>query len=237
MQSSSTWAEISGLFTGAGAQLNLPWERLPINDQGPIVDIGAGTGLQTVLLADALPDRDVIAIEPDDGMRVALMTRLTDRADLRDRVTVYPWSLEEVPADMRFAAALLHNVVYEFADPHASLAKLVRHLPAGAPVIANHLHIASTAEPVESRLLSSTTMGRLRYERWFERRPGPDGRMEVVNTYRTVEGETVIRSTEERRSVVGLDNQRVAELSALVGFAVDGTTAPGYWILTAPSAA
>ena len=228
----STWAEICGLFTGAAAGLSLPWEQLPLNHDHPIIDIGAGTGLQTIQLAEAFDDHEVLAIEPDAAMRVALMTRIADRPDLHDRVTVYPLALADLPSELSFGAALLHNVVYELADLPTAFADLHRRAAPGGSVIINHLHVPSTAAPVARRLITTTRLGRLHYERWFERRPRPDGRMEVINSYRMLEGDRVINTDEERRVVTGLDNDRVAEQATAAGFVVDGETAPGYWILT-----
>lgn len=235
MTSSSTWAEISGLFSGPGAALTLPWDDLPIGADGPLLDVGAGTGLQTIALAEAYPTREVLAIEPEDGMRIALMTRIADRATLRERVTVYPSALADLPTELRFAAALLHNVVYELPDLDTAFAQLAQRMLPGGSVIINHMHIASTATPVARRLITSTRLGRLRYERWFERRRTDTDRMEVVNHYLTMDGDRTIRNSEERRAVTGLDNEYVADRATEAGFAVDGATAPGYWVLTRPN--
>ena len=121
--------------------------------------------------------------------------------------------------------------VKEMDDVHLTV---YRKTDIGYVVIINHLHVPSTAAPVARRLITTTQLGRLRYERWFERSRGADGRMEVVNSYRTLDGDQLIRADEERRTVTSLDNDRVAEHAAAAGFVVDGDTAPGYWILTRP---
>lgn len=57
---------------------------------GPLVDLGAGTGGGTGVLATAAPGREVLAVEPSPALRIALMARLVADADLRSRVTVLP---------------------------------------------------------------------------------------------------------------------------------------------------
>lgn len=235
MTKSTSWAELCGLFTGTGANLSLPWERLPVVSSAPVIDVGAGAGFQTVQLADQLSQHEIIAIEPDDAMRIALMTRLTGRPDLGDRVTVYPWSLADMPIDMPIGTALLNNVVYELPDLVQTLGQLAERLVPGAVTIINHMHTTSMSEPVEYRRTGAATMGRLRYERWFARYRDHDGSMKTVNEYTVTDGDQVINSVSEYRVVAELDNGCVADQARKAGFVVDGETVPGYWILTRPS--
>ncbi len=57
-----------------------------IGPDGVIVDIGAGSGLGSVLLAE-VSDAEIIALEPNTTMRSMLMARL-DQAGVLERVTV-----------------------------------------------------------------------------------------------------------------------------------------------------
>lgn len=43
-------------------------------DGAPVIDIGAGTGLTTRVIARALPEAGILAIEPDPAMRPAHRT-------------------------------------------------------------------------------------------------------------------------------------------------------------------
>src|SRR5919201_4925139 len=67
---------------------------------GPLLDLGAGTGLSTVALADAVPEATILAVEPSPSLRAVLLSRLAARPDLQRRVTVLPMDLfgAELPA-------------------------------------------------------------------------------------------------------------------------------------------
>ena len=43
---------------------------------GPMLDLGAGTGLSTVALADAVPDATILAVEPSPALRAAVLPAL-----------------------------------------------------------------------------------------------------------------------------------------------------------------
>ncbi len=70
-----------------------------IGPDGVIVDIGAGSGLGSVLLAE-VSNAEIIALEPSTAMRSMLMARL-DQAGMLERVTVVaegvPEGLNELP--------------------------------------------------------------------------------------------------------------------------------------------
>ena len=80
---------------------------------GPVIDVGAGTGLTTELIVKSLPTAQVWAIEPDATMRAALMTRVWNDLDLRERVTILPSGMMDAPlpdqiAGAVFSASLVH---------------------------------------------------------------------------------------------------------------------------------
>src|SRR5215470_19212598 len=52
-----------------------------------ILEIGAGTGLITTLLAEWTP-AEIFALEPSAGMRAVLLSRLAARPELLSRATV-----------------------------------------------------------------------------------------------------------------------------------------------------
>ncbi len=78
------------------------WDRLRdlvietfggIGPDGVIVDVGAGSGLGTAILADA-SDAEIIALEPNTTMRSMMVARL-DTAGVLERVTLLPESVPD----------------------------------------------------------------------------------------------------------------------------------------------
>ena len=78
------------------------WDRLRgvvgdifggIGSDGVIVDIGAGSGLGSAMLAE-VTDAEIIALEPNATMRAMMVARL-DTAGVLERVTVLPESVPE----------------------------------------------------------------------------------------------------------------------------------------------
>jgi SAM-dependent methyltransferase len=76
-----------------------------------ILEIGAGTGLITVSLADWTP-AEIFALEPSAGMRGVLLSRLCSRPELLTRVTVLPWDALSVDLDEPAEAVIMINVMY-----------------------------------------------------------------------------------------------------------------------------
>jgi len=87
--------------------------RLELTGDEVILDAGAGTGRDTVALLEAVPDGRVIALDASEKMLAALLARLADRPDLRDRLTVLradltvPLPLPE-QVDAIFSVAAFH---------------------------------------------------------------------------------------------------------------------------------
>ena len=87
---------------------------------GPVVDIGAGTGLSTSLIASVLPDADILAIEPDPSMRAALMARIWSDEDLRARVSILPFDGLSAPLPDRISGAVLSASLVHFSSAERS---------------------------------------------------------------------------------------------------------------------
>jgi SAM-dependent methyltransferase len=73
----------------------LTWVLAPFADaREAVVDVGAGTGLGTVLLTRAAPWCSVLTVEPSPVLRVALMARVVGDDDLSARTTSLPTDLD-----------------------------------------------------------------------------------------------------------------------------------------------
>ncbi|QOV33349.1 class I SAM-dependent methyltransferase [Streptomyces ferrugineus] len=156
---------------------------------GPLLDLGAGTGLSTEAAADAVPGARLIAVEPSAGMRIALATRLACRPGLAERVTVTAGTLTDVPLPDRLCAAVVLGVVGHLApgERAALWRSLAERLAPGAPAVVDVLD--RTAPPTRAPLrLTTRRVGDLEYESWSE---GADDGWTL--TYRVRDGETVVR--------------------------------------------
>lgn len=143
--------------------------------QGPIADLGAGTGLLTEAVAKAHPAAEVIACEPAVGMRAVLTSRVVADPDLRRRVTVTDDAAPEGWLPDRLGAALVCGVAGHL--PQDRRRRLWRELasrlaPGGVVVV----ELMTVDEPVEipAVRLASATVGDQCYEWWFSATPDPD---------------------------------------------------------------
>ncbi|MDG4799969.1 class I SAM-dependent methyltransferase [Micromonospora sp. WMMD980] len=115
---------------------------------GPIVDLGAGSGLGTLLIAEVLPAARILAIEPSAAQRAALFGRLGPVPDLRERVTVVAAGAQDAPLPERIGGAIAMNMIGHL-DPDARRrlwGRLRDRLADGAPLVVN---AQPPAEPVE----------------------------------------------------------------------------------------
>jgi SAM-dependent methyltransferase len=76
-----------------------------------ILEVGAGTGLITTSLADWTP-AEIFALEPSAGMRAILLSRLSSRPELLERVTVLSGDALSVTLDGPVEAVVMINVMY-----------------------------------------------------------------------------------------------------------------------------
>ena len=188
----------------------IPWEAAGFKPDLPLVDIGPGSGLTTLALAEQFPDSELIAVEPDAWMRSMLMMRVAERPELRERTTVVPNSILDAWMPEQIGGALLFNVIY-FLGGRARQAfwdRMAQVLPEGAPILMSRAYgVVETGE--EMVKLASATMGRNTYERWRQTVPVKDGRVEITNTYRTVRDGEIVREVTTRIAPFSLDEELV----------------------------
>jgi Methyltransferase domain len=114
---------------------------------GPVVDIGAGTGIGLAAAHAAAPGVRLVAIEPSPAMRAALHARLHDGRDLLGRTSVVPTRLAEAQLPDRAAAVLAIGVLGHLDDSERS--KLWHYvatsLRPGAPAV---IGLVAPARPV-----------------------------------------------------------------------------------------
>jgi Methyltransferase domain len=142
-------------------------------DGGPVLELGAGSGLGTDVLLDTV-EGDVLAVEPSASLRGVLLARLADRGT--DRVTVFPGGATEVPLPDRITAVVGMHMVGHLApaDRKRLWAAITEHLSPGGPVVLN-VQPPAAAEAVPEFPWMSVAVGGLRYEGTGSAAPtGPD---------------------------------------------------------------
>ncbi|WP_370666331.1 Gfo/Idh/MocA family oxidoreductase [Streptomyces sp. IBSBF 2507] len=167
---------------------------------GPVVDIGAGTGLVTEAVARARPDAEILACEPAVGMRAVLTSRVFSDPDLRSRVTVTADAAPDLDLPERVSVVLLCGVLGHLdADSRALLwRRLNRRLAPGGLVVVELMQFEEPLTLPEARLATATA-GRHRYEWSFGAAPDEteDGVMRLHSTWRVYRGD----ATEAEREV------------------------------------
>lgn len=199
----ATAAEFYDLMT------ELYWERLgralpvvlagAIPSAGPVVDLGAGTGLSTVAVADALPDATVLAVEPSRAMRGVLLSRLVARRDLRDRVTVLPADLATAELPDRLGGVVALNMLghLDRAGRGSLWRLLAARLARGAPAVVG-LQPPARPEVIPNSRYARTRLGGLEYEGWGTARPAGSESVRWTMTYRVLrDGQLVDERTAE----------------------------------------
>ena len=143
------------------------------DDAGPVVELGAGTGLGTDVLLETL-DNDVLAAEPSASLRGVLLARLADRGT--DRVTVFPGGATEVPLPDRIAAVVGMHMVGHLPPPDRKRlwTAIADRLAPGGPVVLNVQPPAAAQEVPEFPWMGAA-VGGLVYEGTGSAEPsGPD---------------------------------------------------------------
>lgn len=159
---------------------------------GPIVDVGAGTGIGVPYLLAAVPGADVHAIEPSRAMRTALHTRLLLDPTLAGRVTVDPRPLKDALPE-RASAVVLSAVLGHLDDVDRSRlwTFAAQRMPVGAPVV---VEVLPPYRPivVEPCRYAALPVGRFTYEGWQSGEPAGDRLMRWTMSYRVLDDDRVV---------------------------------------------
>lgn len=152
--------------------------------QGPIVDVGAGSGRAAELLHRDFPDSEILALEPSPAMRSALFARLLPREELSKAVTVLPLGLLEADLPESVRAFVLMNVLGHFSPAERGRVwELIagRLSPEGRAVV----NLAPPFSPVSvpTTAMADIPFGANRYEGWAAAEPAAEDRLTWTMTY------------------------------------------------------
>ncbi len=178
---------------------------------GPIVDLGAGTGVGLQYLRAAVPDASILAIEPSRAMRAALHTRLHLDADLCRVTTVdpRPWATADLPpqACALVASAALGHL--DDADRDRLWRYIAERMPAGAPAVIELLPPERPVSIPHTRY-RSLPVGSFVYEGWQQGEPVDERTIAWTMEYRVLDGDTVVAeySVTSRYRCFGIDDVR-----------------------------
>ncbi|MBT0774016.1 Gfo/Idh/MocA family oxidoreductase [Kineosporia sp. J2-2] len=208
-------------------------------EDGPILEIGAGTGILTAAVARARPGARIVAAEPDPVMRAVLTSRVVRDEDLRERVTVTDGAAPGLRLPDRIGAVLVCGVAGHLnaAQRRELWHRLARNLAPGAPLVVELLALDDAADfgPVR---LGQARLGEDDVQWWFSARPGPDGSADLTSTWETSRDGAVHRSTTARHTWNPVTLSDVAaesglQLEVLVAGGTDGAVPLG--VLRHPS--
>jgi hypothetical protein len=131
----------------------------------PIVEVGAGTGLGTRVVAGACPTAVILAVEPSPVLRAVLLSRVTSDADLRERVTVVAADALGVDLPDRLGAVVAINMIghLDQGERRTFWRRVAERLVPGAPLVVN---LQPPAEPVAIpyTTFAGVRVGRYTYE-------------------------------------------------------------------------
>lgn len=200
-------------------------------EAGPVLDVGAGSGLNTELVLSRLPGATVLAIEPSPAMRALLLGRVAGHPEWHRRVTVRPESLAEAPLPPVLGGVIMLGVIGHFAadDRRRALTEVGRRLAPGAPLILD-LQEPLTPTTIPPATFGEAELGGLRYRGRLEARPDGADWMVWRMTYQTVDGDRIVyeASTEHRYCHPAPAALRAEALAA--GLEADRADGTGYWI-------
>ncbi len=165
---------------------------------GPIVDVGAGTGIGLPYLLDAVPDAELYAIEPSKAMRTALHIRLSLDPSLREKVTVDPRRVAEALPPSAAAIVMSAVIGHLTDDELTTLWRYVaERMPLGAPLV---IELLPPDRPIEvpSTRYRSLPVGRHVYEGWQAGQPVDERTMRWTMTYRVLDGADTVAEYEVR---------------------------------------
>jgi len=202
-------------------------------EEGPVLDVGSGSGLDLMAILEGVPGATVFGIEPSPAMRGLALAKIAERPEWFERVTLWPDDFFSAPLPERISGAVLLGVLGRFdaQERAAVLAEIAARLPTGGCALID-LQAPTRPQRVEAFERTAARVGALTYRCIGEAWPVDEERMRWRMTYLTLEGERVlIEDTAEHLSHHPAP-ERVAIDAAAVGLGLRRLGDTTFWMLT-----
>jgi SAM-dependent methyltransferase len=160
---------------------------------GPVIDLGAGTGRSTMVIADSVSNAEVWAVEPSPSMRAILLGHLGWRADLWNRVSVVAGDAIGFGWPARVAAVVACNMIGHLdVAERAVLWERVAATVADGGLAVVGLQPPSRPERLEPTEMATVEVGQHRYVGLVQAHPTGPRSMRWTMTYRKSAGTAML---------------------------------------------
>lgn len=195
---------------------------------GPVVEIGAGTGRITEVIAAALPGAPIIAAEPSTPMRAMLTSRIFGDPGLRSRVTVRAEPAQHLVLPDRISAVVIFGVVGHLTKPEraALWRELGSRLPPGGPIIVEIMGTGSARSIPPFRMLQER-IGDQTYEWWTQADPLHGAVLRWETTWKVLHDGELVRSTHDAYEWENLSINQLAAEAGMGGRVISEPELPG----------
>jgi SAM-dependent methyltransferase len=195
---------------------------------GPVVELGAGTGLATEVIADVLPAATIVAVEPSTAMRAVLTARVVRSSDLAARVTIVETDrdIDTDVADTRWGGFVAVNMIGHLSpDERRSLwATVAARLAPGATVVIGPPPMARP-EQLSQRRWGESRLGRHRYEVWSSAEPTGPANVRWHMTWRVFDSDRLVTERHAVNDMWTVSEPDLRGELAAAGLMVTGTEA------------
>ncbi|GHJ35179.1 trans-aconitate 2-methyltransferase [Streptomyces sp. TS71-3] len=183
---------------------------------GPVLEIGAGTGRVTEVIAGTLPDAEIVAAEPSAVMRAQLTARVARDPGLRRRVTVTDGAAQDMPLPERISAVVLFGVAGHLgqAERTALWRRLADRLPPGGRIIVELMGV-SAPRTIPPAMSLRETIGEQTYEWWIGGEPAGGDAMRFATTWKVLRAGRTVREVGDSYVWHTFDVDRLARESGL----------------------